>query len=208
MVVDVYLATRDGDAVLIAPDLEIGIRRVGGDADPGAETIGLGDLELSFGRVLITSQAAEQVDLPARRSANVIDPLIAVIAGKTSGDLTDGAFHRLMLHRALRGKVHCRQQRGTGFLGDSARLLNPCKRGCKIEVLVEGALDNFRQFRVVEAEPPAIEGRCRDFSLPGADRGRPGEIIQCYRRRVIVGADGAVSKAGAEEESGCECAAA
>src|SRR5262249_59304866 len=81
--------------------------------------------------------------------------------------LVHGCARRLQISRRQKLRARCS--------GCRPRLADTLKGSGKIEILVQGALHDSHEHRIVEAGPPTVESRCRKFRLR---RTGPGEIMK------------------------------
>src|SRR5258707_124538 len=85
--------------------------------------------------------------------------LISLEGRKRTGQLADLAFQRLPERGRLTIESHVRRETRAGFFRRSASLLHASERRREIQVLTDRELNNSAEFRVIESDPPCIEGR-------------------------------------------------
>ncbi len=198
----------DGDARLQAAQPEIGIGRVGRHRDARTGMQGLGRLGLGAGGLGLAAQAAGQVELPARAQAELGIALVAIVAGQGRADPAQRRFQRLPLARRRALDIEPGQPLRAGIGGRRARLRHARLGGGQVEVLRQRALDQLREHRIVEAEPPGIE---RDRFGRGARLQRAQRILAGIVRRErrigrpVVGADRAAAQERCGQRGGGHC---
>src|SRR5215469_18228662 len=160
---------------LILPHLKVGVCRFGGDGDSSPDLVGLRSLEFVSSRSFAAAQPSGKIDFPTRRSSNCVLPLIAAVPRKTIRYRTQWTHDALVQSRARRFQISRRQKLRARRCCCRSRLADTREGSGKIEILVEGALHDSREHRIVEACPPAVERRCRKFRL---GRTGPGEIMK------------------------------
>src|SRR5437773_12206652 len=91
------------------------------------------------------------------------------------------AIYTLSLHdalpicRARRLQISRRQKLRARRCCCRSRLADTRKGSGKIQILVQGALHDSHEHRIVEACPPTVERRCRKFRLR---RTGPDEVVK------------------------------
>src|SRR6266849_6167359 len=160
---------------LILPYLKVGVCRLGGDGDSSPNLLGLRNLEFISSRSFAAAQPSGKIDFPAGCGANCVFPLIASVAWKTIRSRTKRIHNALVHGCARRLQIGCRQKLRARRCGCRSRLADTRKGGGKIEILVQGALHDSHEHRIVEACPPTVERRCRKSRLR---RTGPCEIMK------------------------------
>src|SRR6266481_4640485 len=160
---------------LILPHLKVGVCRLGGDGDSSPNLLGLRSLEFISSRSFAAAQPSGKIDFPTRRSSNCVLTLIAAVPGKTIRYRTEWTHDALVQSRARRLQISRRQKLRARRCCCRSRLADTREGSGKIEILVEGALHDSHEHRIVEARPPTVERRCRKFRLR---RTGPGEIMK------------------------------
>src|SRR6267378_6589483 len=160
---------------LILPHLKVGVRRLGGDGDSSSNLLGLRSLEFVSSRSFVAAQPSGKIDFPTRRSSNCVLTLIAAVPGKTIRYRTQWTHDALVQSRARRLQISRRQKLRARCCCCRSRLADTRKGSGKIEILVQGALHDSHEHRIVEACPPTVKRRCRKFRLR---RTGPGEIMK------------------------------
>src|SRR5215472_14223331 len=160
---------------LILPHLKVGVCRFGGDGDSSPDLVGLRSLEFVSSRSFAAAQPSGKIDFPTCRSSNCVLPLIAAVPRKTICYRTQWTHDALVQSRARRLQISCRQKLRARRCCCRSRLADTREGSGKIEILIQGALHDSHEHRIVEARPPIVEGRCRKFRLR---RTGPGEIMK------------------------------
>src|SRR5258707_480192 len=175
MCIGIYELLRHRKPRLILPHLKVGVCRLGGDGDSSPNLLGLRSLDFVSSRSFAAAQPSGKIDFPTRRSSNRVLTLIASVAWKTIRSRTK-LIHNALVHGcARRLQIGCRQKLRTRCRSCRSSLADTRKRSGKIEILVQGALHDSHEHRIVEACPPTVERRCRKFRLR---RTGPGEIMK------------------------------
>src|SRR5260370_25917277 len=147
---------RHREACVKLPHLKVGIRRLRGEGDWSPNLIGLRSLEFISSRGFATAQPPGKIDFPTCRSSNCELPLIASVAWKTIRSRTKRIHNALVHGCARRLQISC---------GQKLRARRCCCRSCladtrkgsgKIKILVQGALHDSHEHRMVEACPPPV----------------------------------------------------
>src|SRR5258708_11072875 len=165
MCIGIYELLRNRKPCLKLPHLKVGIRRLRGDGDSSPNLIGLRSLEFISSCSFAAAQPPGKIDFPTRRSSNCVLTLIASVAWKTIRSRTK-LIHNALVHGcARRLQIGCRQKLRTRCRSCRSSLADTRKRSGKIEILVQGALHDSHEHRIVEACPPTVERRCPKFPL-------------------------------------------
>src|SRR6266853_1116347 len=175
MCIGLYELLRNGKPRLILPHLKVGIRRLGRDGNSSSNLVGLCSLEFITSRSFAAAQSSRKIDFPTCRSSNCVLTLIAAVPGKTIRYRTQWTHDALVQSRARRLQISRRQKLRARRCCCRSRLADTRKSSGKIEILVQGALHDSHEHRIVEARPPTVERRCRKFRLR---RTGPGEIMK------------------------------
>src|SRR5258706_16194356 len=166
---------RNRKPCLKLPNLKVGIRCLGSDGDSSPDLVRLRSLEFISSRSFAAAQPSGQIDFPARRGSNRILSLIASVTGKTVRNRTKWIHYALVHSCARRLQIGCRQKLRASRCCCRSRLSDTRIGSGKIEILVQGALHDSHEHRIVEACPPTVKRRCRKFRLR---RTGPGEIMK------------------------------
>src|SRR5215472_646761 len=153
------------------PYLKICVRCLGGYGDSSPNLLGLRSLQFVSSRSCTATEPSRKIDFPARRGSNRILSLIASVAWKTVRSRTKRIHNALVLGCGRRLQIGCRQKLRARRCRCRSGLADTRKRSGKIEILVQGALHHGHEHRIVEARPPTVERRCREFRLRRAGRG-------------------------------------
>src|SRR6516164_1052335 len=157
------------------PYLKICVRCLGGYGDSSPNLFGLRSLQFVSSRSCTAPQPSGKIDFPTRRGSNHILSLIASVAWKTIRSRTK-RIHNALVHGCARGlQIGCRQKLRACRCCRRSGLADARKRSGEIEILVQGALHDSHEHRIIEARPPTVERRCRKFRLR---RTGPGEIMK------------------------------
>src|SRR6266576_4486469 len=175
MCIGIYELLRNRKPRLILPHLKVGVRRLGGDGDSSSDLVGLRSLEFVSSRSFVAAQPSGKIDFPTCRSSNCVLTLIAAVPGKTIRYRTQWTHDALVQSRARRLQISRRQKLRARRCCCRSRLADTRKGSGKIEILVQGALHDSHEHRIVEACPPTVKRRCRKFRFC---RTGPGEIMK------------------------------
>ena len=196
MGVDIDLLLHRRNAGLIAADLEVGVRDVGGDRDAHAGQIGLGGLGGGVGRLLAAPQSAGEVDLPTGGGADIVEPLVAVVAREGIADPAQRRVQRLPQGRGLRRRIDGREQRRTGT---AALRPGPAARGRTTppESRFSASARRISRSPAPGRGTPSTIGRAT-LRRPGCACGRGGVVERRERGggRLVIRPD----RAGAERQ--------
>src|SRR6185437_1052547 len=157
----------------------------------GTHLLRLSRLRLRGSGLCAATQSPEQVDFPAGPRAHVVLGLIPLKIWKMTRDSADRAFERLVNSRGLCRQVRCRQELRAGFARCRPRLLDASNRSGKIEILMQGALNDASELGIVEPEPPPIERRSGRSRAAGLYGGSAVEALERDGGPPVVGSYGA-----------------
>src|SRR5258708_3112704 len=175
MCIGIYELLRNRKPCLKLPHLKVGIRRLRGDGDSSPNLIGLRSLEFISSCSFAAAQPPGKIDFPTRRSSNRVLTLIASVAWKTIRSRTK-RIHNALVHGCARSlQISCRQKLRARRCCCRSRLADTRKGSGKIKILVQGAVEDRQEDRIIEARPPTVERRCRKFRLR---RTGPREIMK------------------------------
>jgi hypothetical protein len=197
----IHLLLSQRDALLHAAHAKVGIGGFRSDRDAHAVARCFSGLRLGARSLRATTQAAGEIQLPARADTDVFQRLLARVAGERAADFAKRTLHRLPLVRDLRIETALRFGLCASLASHRARLIHARHRGGEIEVLCQHTLHDAHQLRIVETVPPGIERGSRQ---------RRRALLQgllmriCRRGRDIrpdvVRADGAIRQ---HRKQGC-----
>ncbi|MNS77639.1 hypothetical protein D3C72_1112240 [compost metagenome] len=137
---------------------------------PGGGNTGFGPLVVGDGGFALALQAAEQIDLPAGIQAQLVIVAVAVVVGRGVQQLALRRLQGLARTGGLARHGGRGQHRGGGAAQTRARL-GHARHGLRnVQVLVERALHQLGQQRIVKPLPPD-PGISRGRRLTRLDRG-------------------------------------
>src|SRR5262249_50106223 len=147
------------------------VRRLCGYGDSGPNLFGLRSLQFVSSRSHTTPQPSRKIDFPTRGGSNRILSLIASVTWRTIRRRTKPIHNALVLGCGRPPRIGCREKLCARGCRCRSSLAHTRKRSGKIQILVQGALHDSHEHRIVEARPPTVERRRRKFRLRPAGRG-------------------------------------
>lgn len=148
------LALRHLQPCLQAADADVDVGGLRGHCQTGGGCTGFAGLVVGECGLAPATQAAEQIQLPARAQVGFVGAGIAVEVGRAVEHLAERSLQRLIGAGRVAADVARRQQCGRGGGQPGAGLGDTCAGLGQVQVLRQRLGDVTAQVRVVETGPP------------------------------------------------------